>query len=188
MKKIPTLFVRDWQGDRSRVLNEVTPGCEWVLAGEGVATRKRDGTAVLIQNGQLWRRYDAKRGKKPPAGFVPTQDTPDPETGHFPGWLPVPDDTTESHFRDALELARTLPNGTYELCGPKVQGNSERFERHVLIQHGEERLLAWFHQLDYDSIKTYLAVVGIEGIVWHHPDGRMTKIKSRDFGLPWPVE
>jgi len=23
----------------------------------------------------------------------------------------------------------------------------------------------------------------IEGIVWHHPDGRMAKIKARDFGI-----
>jgi hypothetical protein len=28
----------------------------------------------------------------------------------------------------------------------------------------------------------------IEGIVWHHPDGRMVKIKRRDLGLPWPVK
>lgn len=188
MKKIPTLFVRDWQGDRSRVLDEVTPGCEWVLAGEGTPTRKRDGTAVLVQNGQLWRRYDAKRGKKAPAGFVPAQDEPDPETGHCPGWLPVSADTTESHFQDALQIAKTLPDGTYELCGPKVQGNPERFNQHVLIRHGEEPLLVWFHQPDYDRIKNYLTVVSIEGIVWHHHDGRMVKIKSRDFGLPWPLK
>lgn len=23
----------------------------------------------------------------------------------------------------------------------------------------------------------------VEGVVWHHPDGRMVKIKTRDFGL-----
>jgi hypothetical protein len=25
----------------------------------------------------------------------------------------------------------------------------------------------------------------IEGIVWHHPDGRMVKIKKKDFGYKW---
>lgn len=25
----------------------------------------------------------------------------------------------------------------------------------------------------------------IEGLVWHHDDGRMAKIKRRDFGLKW---
>ncbi len=37
-EKIPTLFVRDLE-DRAHVTDEVTPGCEWVLAGEGVAYR-----------------------------------------------------------------------------------------------------------------------------------------------------
>ena len=48
MNKIPTLFVRDPE-NMSRVTREVTPGCEWVLAGEGVATRKWDGTNVLVE-------------------------------------------------------------------------------------------------------------------------------------------
>ena len=26
----------------------------------------------------------------------------------------------------------------------------------------------------------------VEGIVWHHPDGRMVKIKRKDFGFKWP--
>lgn len=39
---------------------------------------------------------------------------------------------------------------------------------------------------DYDGLKEFLADRCIEGIVWHHPDGRMVKIKARDFGIPWP--
>ena len=26
----------------------------------------------------------------------------------------------------------------------------------------------------------------LEGVVWHHPDGRMVKIKRKDFGYKWP--
>jgi hypothetical protein len=33
------------------------------------------------------------------------------------------------------------------------------------------------------SLKAYLAYKDIEGIVWHHSDGRMVKIKGKDFGL-----
>ena len=67
MKKIPSLFMRDFAGDPRRVLPALTPGCEWVLHNEGVATRKRDGTACLVDEvGRLWRRYDAKGGKQPP--------------------------------------------------------------------------------------------------------------------------
>ena len=48
MKKIPTVFERDWNGDRSRVVDVVHPGCEWVLAGEGVPTLKQDGTCCMV--------------------------------------------------------------------------------------------------------------------------------------------
>jgi len=58
MKKIPSLFVRDYEMDKPfdgipvkgcfLATYEVTPGCEWVLNGEGVATRKWDGTAIMV--------------------------------------------------------------------------------------------------------------------------------------------
>ena len=35
----------------------------------------------------------------------------------------------------------------------------------------------------YDQIKDALENTDIEGIVWHHPDGRMVKIKKKDFGF-----
>lgn len=45
MRKIPTLFVREFlPNHKILITDQVTPGCEWVLAGEGVATRKLDGT------------------------------------------------------------------------------------------------------------------------------------------------
>lgn len=43
MKKIVSLFQRDYEGTRL-VLNQIVPGAEWVHAGEGTATRKYDGT------------------------------------------------------------------------------------------------------------------------------------------------
>ena len=60
MKKIPTLFERDWNGDRSRVLPQVHSGCEWVLAGEGIATRKLDGTCCMIRDGKLYKRRELR--------------------------------------------------------------------------------------------------------------------------------
>lgn len=38
---------------------------------------------------------------------------------------------------------------------------------------------------DFDGIKAWLTDRQIEGLVWHHDDGRMAKIKRRDFGLKW---
>lgn len=71
MKKIPTLFKRIFdEQHRKSVSCEVTPGMEWVLAGEGLATVKIDGTCCAITNGRFYRRYDAKRGKTPPMGAL----------------------------------------------------------------------------------------------------------------------
>ena len=114
MKKIPSLFLRDWEGNRSLVTREVNPECAWVVAGEGVPTRKRDGTACLVRDGVLFRRYDVKPGRTPPPGFEPCQD-PDPETGHAPGWVPIGDGPADRWYRLAFENAGDLPNGTYEL-------------------------------------------------------------------------
>jgi hypothetical protein len=50
MKKIISLFQRNYDGDRL-VRNEVVPGAEWVVAGEGVATRKYLEKHVLISHG-----------------------------------------------------------------------------------------------------------------------------------------
>lgn len=51
----------------------VTAGAEWVVNGEGVATRKYDGSAYLLLDRQIWKRYDAKRGRIPPPDFMPAQ-------------------------------------------------------------------------------------------------------------------
>ncbi|HEY8877779.1 MAG TPA: DUF5565 family protein [Roseateles sp.] len=185
MKKTISLFQRNYDGDRL-VRDELVPGAEWVAAGEGVATRKWDGTCCLIQDGKLFKRYDAKAGRTPPPDFIAAQD-PDPKTGHWPGWLPVGDGPDDARHREALSndpwvrAGLSLADGTYELCGPKVQGNPEHFDKHVLIRHGEavlENCPRTFLALGH-----YLADHDIEGVVWHHPDGRMVKIKGKDFGL-----
>jgi hypothetical protein len=176
MKKIISLFQRNYEGDRL-VRDEVVPGAEWVLAGEGVATRKIDGTCCKMEGGKLFKRYDAKQGKTPPPGFIPAQDA-DPNTGHWPGWLAVGDGPDDKWFREAEDKA--LPDGTYELCGPKVQGNPEGYSKHTLISHGSEKLDA---PRTFNELKNFFVGKDIEGIVWHHPDGRMVKIKAKDFGI-----
>jgi len=177
MKKIISLFKRNYEGDRF-VYDEPVEGAEWVLKGEGVATRKYDGTCCMVKEGKLFRRYDAKNGKTPPAGFIPTQD-PDPVTGHWPGWIECRADNPGDQYH--LEAFKdSLPDGTYELCGPKVQGNPEGFETHTLISHGKEIVDA---PRSFEALKAFLEIHDMEGIVWHHPDGRMVKIKKKDFGF-----
>lgn len=183
MKKTVSLFARNYDGDRL-VRDELVPGAEWVAAGEGVATRKWDGTCCMIRDGALFRRYDAKAGRTPPPGFEQAQE-PDPQSGHWPGWVPVGDGPDDARHREAFNRSGfPRENGTYELIGPKVQGNPERMEGHWLIRHGATHLDD--APRTFDALREYLAANDIEGIVWHHTDGRMVKIKGKDFGLKRP--
>lgn len=179
MEKIVSLFQRNYDGDRL-VRNEVVPGAEWVLAGEGIATQKYDGTCCRVKEGKLWKRYDTKAGKTPPPGFEAAQE-PDPVTGHWPGWLAVGSGPEDKWHREAFELAGERRDGTYELCGPKIQGNPDGFEGHQLVPHGYSEMPAF--PRTFEAIKAVFADCDIEGVVWHHPDGRMVKIKVKDFGF-----
>lgn len=185
MKKIPTIFDRDWDGDRSRVVDVPHRDCAWVFAGEGVATQKLDGACCLVRDGKLFKRHEVKSGKPAPAGFeVADEDT---ETGKTVGWLPVGDGPEDRWHRDALlmEMSKPLPDGTYELVGPKVQGNPEGVAQHMLVRHDgyETTLREQPPSLTFDGLREWLAGKDIEGIVFHHPDGRKGKVKLRDFGL-----
>ena len=183
MKKISTLYKKD-PNDLSRVINEINPENEWVINGEGIPTRKFDGTATAIIDGELYKRYDVKKGKQVPANAIPCQE-PDEITGHWPHWIKCdrnnPADKWHFVGFDALE---NKDDGTYELCGEKLQGNPEHLTGHILVKHGIEVLPVT--DFSFDGLKNYLSnpELDIEGIVFHHKsDGRMCKIRKCDFGI-----
>ncbi len=180
MKKTPTIFDRDWDGDRSRVVDAPHPDCAWVFAGEGWPTKKIDGTCCLVRDGKLYKRHEVKPGKTNPDGFEVADR--DEETGKTVGWLPVGDGPEDRWHREAFALWDRLADGTYELIGPKVQGNPERSAKHELVAHSTLQLNADAPRT-FDGLRDWLAGKDIEGLVFHHPDGRMAKIKLRDFGL-----
>jgi hypothetical protein len=184
MKKIPTLFVRDWDGDRRYVLPQVTPGCEWVINGEGVPTRKYDGTCVMYDGSNWWARREVKEGKPAPAGFVALGT--DPETGKTMGWEPAEQSSFWKYLSEALrdDLSHfAFFSETYELVGPKINGNPEGYGHHMLIRHALADIIDEA-PCDFDTLAPWLHSLPYEGIVWHHPDGRMAKIKKRDFQRP----
>ena len=186
MKKIPTVFERDWDGDRSRVLDQVHPGCEWVLAGEGVATRKYDGTCVMFDGTAWWARREVRAGKPEPLNFRAEQE--DETTGKVVGWEPIDQSSFARFFGEAVESGppqgdgEIWPPGTYELVGPKVQGNPERAGAHGLIRHGGADVFD-VPDRSFEGIREVLERIDAEGLVFHHPDGRMAKVKKRDFGI-----
>ena len=190
MKKMKSLFVREFGEDHSVTVTPVVEkGCEWVINGEGVATRKWDGTCTLIENGEISRRYDCKHGKTPPVGFIPT-DNPDPITGHWPGWVksdkfnPKGDEKffVEAYVNTFGSLDAVPENGTYELCGPKINANPEKLDKHIFIKHGNVILDV---PRNLDGIREFLKNNYIEGIVFHRGNGDMCKIKRVDFGFEW---
>lgn len=203
MKKIISLFKRDHVGSRL-VYNEVVEGAEWVMEGKGVASRKWDGTCCMVDfEGEeftmpvLYKRFDVKKGKKAPDGFIPAQD-PDEVTGHWPGWIKVgvgPEDRWHREGFANWEKSSEggfYVRGTYELCGPMVNGNPEHFDVHVLVKHGtmfmpgrgSELALPSVPPVRFDDLREWFKGKDIEGLVWSHPrDGRMVKIKKRDFGM-----
>ena len=180
MEKIPTLFVRDDQ-DRKYVTREVNPGCEWVPDGEGTPTRKYDGTCVMYdpEDGGWWARREVKPGKAEPPNFRPVAH--DDTTGKTVGWEPVEQSAFAKWHAQAIDGLAEQEPGTYELIGPKVNGNPEGEPTHRLVAHALADVMD-VPDRSYDGIAAVLAASpGIEGIVFHHPDGRMVKIKRRDF-------
>lgn len=184
MKKMKTLYVKD---ENHMATNEIQ--CEWVF-DEGVkAYIKRDGTSCMFKDGQLYKRYDAKRNRKtgeykqPPEGAIPCCE-PDDVTGHWPHWV-LCDDSDKWHMK-ALYNQGVLPNGTYELCGPKINGNKESLKEHVFISHTTERMDP--QSYDFNYMKAYIDTLYNEGLVFHHPDGRMCKVRRTDFGFDWPIK
>ena len=194
MKKIPCLFVREFH-DRGRftLTRETTPGCGWALTDAGLPTVKWDGTACMVRGGVLFKRYDAKRHPKtqeyklPPTGAIPCSD-PDPVTGHWPHWIEIGQGPEDRWFREAWEWTRPTADGTYEFCGPPINGNPQRLTRLWFYPHGREPVSIG-EPVSFDSIRATLELQEIEGIVFHHRsgDGRMCKIRRHDFGIPWPV-
>lgn len=197
MQKIPLLFRKDYEN--TQIYDKINPGSEWVLLEEGEATVKYDGTCTQIKHGVFYKRYDRKLNKqacrlrkqgyqgpwlledfkKAPDGWESCEESPNFHTGHWPGWLPVGNGPEDQYHREALN---GQSDGKYELVGPKVQRNRYNLQDHQLWRHGSEEIEV---RRDFDSIREWLKNHQVEGIVFHHPDGRKAKIRRKDFGFAW---
>lgn len=189
MKKIPTLFVRDFGHASGRfVTDRLTPDCEWALDAPGlVGTRKWDGTCISVTpEHRLWARREVKPGKTSPPRFYPLET--DETTGKTVGWEPA-EQSPWAKLLAGFDPHQYEP-GTYELLGPKVNGNPELAERHLLVPHGVAVLFGFDEPRTADDLR-YAVVAALrahptmEGVVlWERqgdPTGRMAKLKRRDL-------
>lgn len=183
MQKIPTLYLRDEQ-DRKYVTDEVNPECQWVLAGEGVPHIKRDGTCVGHFEKLGWvARREVKEGRQIPDNFALLNY--DEITGKSVGWEPIDQSPFYKMFHQAFleNIDFGSRYGTYELCGPKINGNPEGLDRHTLFPHTGGILSRKYVFWTPKNVVRVLGEEGVEGVVWHHSDGRMAKLKARDLRL-----
>lgn len=188
MRKIKTLYKLDQKG---LAYDEVVEGCEWVIKGYGIATEKFDGTACLIKKGLLYKRYDLKPKKsclfkknknieyiredfkEPPESFFECDDSA-LSKGHIYGWVLVNGNGENHQDKYHLEAMRNFEHpiakseGTYELVGPKIQGNPYKLDKHCLWKHGSVVLKNV--PVSFLELKEFLRTFEGEGIVWHDID------------------
>lgn len=178
MLKMPTIFKRNPE-NRKMVMDEPHPDCQWVFEGEGEAVQKYDGTCCMVKNKQFFKRREVKKGKAAPNGFIPLST--DPVTGKSVGWIPVHfDDPANKYHMEAY--GDGVSDGTYELIGPCVQGNPENCDKSTLFKHTHAQVFM-LGDRTYNGIRLFLKDLDVEGVVFRHKDGRMAKIKKRDFGM-----
>lgn len=180
MKKIPTIFLRDYKLKCTPVTDDINPECQWVFDGEGIATRKIDGVNVKILNGLPMMRVKPASADYTEAEYTRTMNDKY-VLAAFASLLPLPYRSTDGYW---------LHDGVYEAYGEGIRGNAEKVEGyhmtrlasanndpcsfdHALVIHGVPR--------SYRGLMGYFATHDIEGIVFHHRDGRMAKIKTKDF-------
>lgn len=188
MKKIPTLFERTFENHKVvGITDKVHEGMEWVLHGEGIATVKYDGSCCALFDGEFYKRYDAKKGKKPPEGAIPCCN-PDPITGHHPHWVKVDfNNPADKWFVNAFQNTMSaysglIPNGTYEAVGKHFNGNPYEFSDDMLVKHGASFIAV---ERSFEGIKEYLEKHYVEGIVFWKDGEPQCKIKRSDFGFKW---
>lgn len=189
MKKIPTLFKREFEGHKIvDITDEITPGCEKAFL-YGTPTVKFDGACCAIIDGVFYKRYDAKKGKTPPKGAIPCCD-PDPVTGHWPHWIKVdPNNPADKWFMEAFNNTYVSYHGlnrTFEAVGPHFNGNPHNYECDHLVPHAVvkvENLIRTFN-----GVMDYLGNHAVEGIVFWFNGEPVCKIKRSDFGFNWPVK
>ncbi len=191
MKKIPTLFKREYVGHCiTGITDEIIPGMEWVLEDEGLATIKWDGACCAIIEKELYKRYDAKKGKRLPAGAIPCCD-PDPVTGHWPHWVKCDrDNPADKWFFAAYDrwseyFYPNVGTATFEAVGKHFNGNPYRQNYDMLVRHGYDVIEV---PRTFKGIHEYLATHFIEGIVFWRDGEPMCKIKRTDFGYEWPIK
>jgi len=185
MKKIKTIFERDWNGNRKVIDCFIEPLQDKLQ--EATATEKLDGTNVRITvRNHIVVRVEKRRN---PDKIQKAKGIIDPWYIDADEYAPQ-----DKYIFDGIKNTdfSEIPDGEWsgELVGKNIQGNPLNLDnnRIVFFTLGQAPI---FENVPttYDELKSWLPKqkskygndCGIEGIVWHCKNGEMYKIKTKDF-------
>ena len=188
MEKIKTIFDRNWETNR-----KVNPTLVVDFDFENaIATEKLDGTniRITVRKGTIVR-VEKRRN---PSKVQKQKGIVDP-------WYVDADafSTEDKWIFDAVKNTdfSTVPDGEWsaEAIGKNIQGNPLNLENNRVfifsLPEWREKIILTNVPLTFEGLKTWLpkqksvlnGQTGIEGIVWHHPNGTKVKIKTKDFSF-----
>lgn len=183
MQKIPTIFERNWEGDKT-VIDKLVVDFDFSNA---IATEKIDGMNIraTLRMGtcvRLEKRRNPDKMQKA-KGIVDPWYIDADEYGPGDKWL-----------FDALKntVTKDLPDGEWsgEAVGKDIQGNPLKLEKNKIIFFSLGQCPVFENvPTTWRELKEWLPAkkskigndCGIEGIVWHGKNGQMCKIKTKDF-------
>jgi hypothetical protein len=184
MEKIPTIFKRD-EANGGRITREYAVDTEWFLMA--IATEKLDGTNVRVT---VRNRMAVRLEKRRNPSKV------EKHKGIIEPWYVDASESTEDKWiNDALKNTdlSAVPDGEWsgEAIGPNIQGNPLNLETNRIFFFTLDKRPIFLEDVPttYDELAAWLPAqkskygndCGIEGVVWHLPDGKKMKIKTKDF-------
>ena len=183
MRKIPTIFKRD-ETRGGKIKNEYTINpAELQFA---TATEKIDGTnvRVTVRNKTIVRvekRANPSKLQKA-KGIIE------------PWYVDASESSEDKWIMDAVKNTdySNIIDGEWsgEAVGTNIQGNPLKLDKNKVIFFTLGQCPSFDNvPVTFDALKEWLPKqkskvgidCGIEGIVWHYNDGRMAKIKTKDF-------
>lgn len=183
MHKISTIFDRNWEGDKT-VIDKLIVDFDFSNA---IATEKIDGmnVRVTVRNHmpvRMEKRHNPDKTQKHLGIVDPWYEDID-KYGPEDKWL-----------RDALFNTdfSSIPDGEWsgEAVGTNIQGNPLNLDKNMVVFFTLDQCPVFENvPTSWSELKDWLPLqkskfgnnCGIEGIVWHGKDGRMCKIKTKDF-------
>lgn len=185
MNKIPTIFERDWEGNRG-VIDKYAKDVDPEQLKKAIATEKLDGTNVRV----TVRNHTAVRLEK--------RRNPDKIQKHKgisePWYVDAfENEPSDKWLYDALkntDLSDIL-DGEWsgEAIGTNIQGNPLGLDKNIIVFFTLGQAPVFFDvPTTFDELKEWLPKTKskygngfIEGIVWHYNERVQMKIKTKDF-------